>query len=324
LRYVLYGAGAIGGTIGSRLHQRGHDVVLIARGAHYEEIRKNGLRFQSSDADDVLDIPVVSGPGEASIEPGDRVVCAMKAQDTASALRELSRVAGPEVPVFCAQNGVENERIALRLFQNVYGMYVLVFGAFLRPGVVQCFTAPSFGVLDLGRFPADVDEVAQSVASDLEEAGFDSLARPDIMRWKYGKLLSNVFNAIQAIGAESESQVFAEAVNEAVACYEAAGIDYVPPAENVQRWAHLSLHQVDGADFPGSSSWQSVARGTDDIESDYLNGEIVLLGRLQGIPTPVNELLQRLVREVVLRRVAPGEAAKDLLREGVGAVPDGV
>ena len=56
---------------------------------------------------------------------------------------------------------------------------------------------------------------------------------------------------------------------------------------------------------PGSSSWQSVHRRTGDIETDYLNGEIVLLGRLHGTATPANELIQQLARECAIGRRAP-------------------
>ena len=49
MRFVVLGAGAIGGVVGGRLAEHGHDVVLIARGAHYEAIRDNGLRIESPD-----------------------------------------------------------------------------------------------------------------------------------------------------------------------------------------------------------------------------------------------------------------------------------
>ena len=42
MRFVVYGAGAIGGVVGARMFENGHDVVLIARGAHYEAIRDKG------------------------------------------------------------------------------------------------------------------------------------------------------------------------------------------------------------------------------------------------------------------------------------------
>ncbi len=55
----------------------------------------------------------------------------------------------------------------------------------------------------------------------------------------------------------------------------------------------MQLRPVGGQRRGGGSSWQSLARGTRRIEADYLNGEVVLLGRLHGVDTPVNEVLQR-------------------------------
>ena len=56
----------------------------------------------------------------------------------------------------------------------------------------------------------------------------------------------------------------------------------------------------------GSSGWQSVMRGTGSIEADYLNGEIVLLGRLHGVPTPYNEAVRRHANRVARSRLTPG------------------
>jgi 2-dehydropantoate 2-reductase len=55
----------------------------------------------------------------------------------------------------------------------------------------------------------------------------------------------------------------------------------------------------------GGSTWQSLARGH-DLEGDYLNGEIVLLGRLHGVPTPVNTMLQRLGLDLAQHATPPG------------------
>ncbi len=61
------------------------------------------------------------------------------------------------------------------------------------------------------------------------------------------------------------------------------------PAEERERRGDLVEHgEIAGVPRPGGSSWQSLAKGSGTIEADYLNGEIVLLGRLHGVPTPVN------------------------------------
>jgi 2-dehydropantoate 2-reductase len=49
---VIYGAGAIGGTIGTRLRQAGHEVALIARGRHLDALRRDGLEFQRPAAEE--------------------------------------------------------------------------------------------------------------------------------------------------------------------------------------------------------------------------------------------------------------------------------
>ena len=66
----------------------------------------------------------------------------------------------------------------------------------------------------------------------------------------------------------------------------------------------------DGAPDDGGSSWQSLARGTGRIETDYLAGEIVRLGRLHGVATPVNELLQVLARGAAVSGAAPGAVSE--------------
>ncbi|HLK44528.1 MAG TPA: 2-dehydropantoate 2-reductase N-terminal domain-containing protein, partial [Acidimicrobiales bacterium] len=89
MRFVIFGAGAIGGVLGGRLHQHGADVVLIARGAHLDAIRAAGLRLQDPDGEVTLPVAAVGHPRDAALREGDVVVLAMKSQDTAAALDAL-------------------------------------------------------------------------------------------------------------------------------------------------------------------------------------------------------------------------------------------
>ena len=75
----------------------------------------------------------------------------------------------------------------------------------------------------------------------------------------------------------------------------------------------MRLTPIDGRRRSGGSTWQSLARGSGSTEADYLNGEIVLIGRLHGVPTPVNEGLQRLARHLVTTHAAPGVMTDDEL-----------
>jgi 2-dehydropantoate 2-reductase len=312
-RWVIFGAGAIGATIGGRLHAAGREVVLVARGAHLEALRRDGLRLQTPESDDVLRVPCAASVGELGLGDGDVVVLGVKTQDATDALDDLAAAAGPEVAVVCTQNGVETERLALRRFPLVYGMFTVMATQFLEPGVVQAFGSPVLGVLDVGRYPSGADERAGEVAAGLSAAGFASRADERIMRFKYAKLLSNVGNALQVtLGPEADSDdLHARAREEALACYQAAGIDVAGDDEVDERIeVTRTLRPAGGRRHTGGSSWQSVVRGTGRIEADYLNGEIVLLGRLHGVPTPVNEALQRGALRVVREGLRPGAVSR--------------
>jgi 2-dehydropantoate 2-reductase len=298
VRFVVYGAGAVGGVIGARLFQAGHEVVLIARGAHYEAIRERGLRFVCHDEDVTLPVPVVSHPREIRFTRDDVVLLAMKTQHSADALVDLANAASSnQLAVVCAQNGVENERLAMRWFADVYAMCVMCPSGHLEPGVVEAFASPIAGLLDIGRYPAGLDDRARAIAAALETATFKSEPRDDIMRWKYAKLVMNLANAANALCGSSPTMadISVRARREAEAVLVAARIEVATTDEDTQRRGDLLQTKPYGAGTGrGSSTWQSLRRGTGSVETDYLNGEIAMLGRRYGVPTPVNELLQRL------------------------------
>ena len=303
VRYLIFGAGAVGGTIGGRLIEAGHEVALIARGAHLDELRHSGLRLQRPDADHTYPVKVFGSPAEADLGDADVVVMAMKTQHSSGAVETLSAVASPELPVVCAQNGVEGERLSLRHFPRTYAMCVRLPADHLEPGVVRSYGAPSSGVLDLGCYPSGTDELATTIASDLDTSGFSSRPVEAPMRAKYGKLVLNLANALDALGGEEakSSELAVRAREEAYEVLEQAGIDVATPTEDAERLEGLlDRRPVDGRSKGGSSTWQSLARRTGSIETDYLNGEIVLLGRLHGLPTPVNAALQREARKAAL------------------------
>jgi len=322
MRYVIYGVGAVGGLIAARLHKQGHRVVLIARGQTYDVLARSGLQLADEEGSWTRRLEVARQPSELALTSEDCVILAMKTQDTLAAVQSLAAAAPVGMPIFCAQNGVENEPIAQRFFANVYGLYVYVFAATLVPGQVCCYTAPSSGVIDLGRFAGEPDACAHSMASDLRTAGFDSLARANIMEWKYAKLIANLGNALTASYGDASAvpDLYEAAQEEGRACLRAAGIAFVPKEEAFVRRRHLlPLKHVQGKPFPGSSAWQSLARGTGQTEVDYLSGEIVLLGRMHGVPTPLNSALQEQVRRMALNGSKPGSLDPREMRQLIAA-----
>jgi 2-dehydropantoate 2-reductase len=328
MRYIVIGAGAIGGTIGGRLAAGGHEVVLVARGAHLDALRAKGLTLATPDGTSTLDIPAVAGPAELDLREDDVLLLATKTQDAEPLLAEWawrpvrngpvrnSSVAAGSLPVLCAQNGVASERIALRRFRHVYGVCVWMPATHLEPGVVEASGAPKTGLLHLGRYPSGTDATADQIGADLAGSGFLAPVVADVMRWKYGKLLSNLSNAIEAVCGHDAwlhaTDLRRRVTAEGRAVLDAAGIPYASNKESAAiHTEHVRILPVNGAERSGGSSWQSLTRGTGSIEADYLNGEIVLIARERGIPVPVNEVLQRLANQAARDRRPPGSATPD-------------
>ena len=315
MRFVVLGAGAVGGAVGGRLAQHGHEVVLIARGAHYEAIQRNGLTLESPDGAATVAVAAVDHPSKIDWVVGDVVLLATKTQDTEAALDALTASAPRHIPVFCVQNSVANEPMVAQRFDAVYGVFVWCPTDFLVPGVVRIWCAPTSGILHVGRYPSGRDSTAEEVSAAFRASTFYSEAKPEIMRWKYRKLLSNLGNAVEALCgvAARGSGIAQRARREALACYAAAGIS--PVADDEDNAATLErdvqARTIDGVERQGGSSWQSLERRLGTIETDYLNGEIVRMGERHGVPTPVNALLQYLAQRMAVERRPPGTINPD-------------
>ncbi len=321
MRFVIYGAGGIGGTIGARLHLAGYPVELIARGEHGQMLQQRGLHFISPSQDSILQIPTSLSPQELAWQADDVVLLCMKSQHTLGALDDLRAAGAGHLPIVCAQNGVANEAMALRRCPRVYGMLVFLPSWHVEPGQVVTNAEGAGGVLDTGCYPTGSDNTAHQLTAALTQAGFS--AEPDVavMRKKYGKLVTNTVNALSALtDMATGSMEIAEALKaEALACYAAAGIDCASKAEMSARYSLMNSVALDAFPRSGGSTWQSVLRGTGNIEVDYLNGEIVQLGRRFGVPTPANAACQNLALALARRGGKPGSVSVAQLRAAMAS-----
>ncbi len=317
MRYIIYGAGALGGIIGSRLHQHAREVVLVCRGRHLDAIRQNGLTVNDAAGSSTVAMSAVEHLSDIRFAENDLLVLATRTQETEAALIAISAAGGNELPIACCQNGVENERRAARWFDRVYPVAVWIRASHLEPGVVSNSTVPGVGAFMVGRYPKGEDDVTSLLIADLEGAGFHAEGDQDVMRWKYLKLLGNLENALEAIcglGADS-ADLQRTARMEALMCYKAAGITFAPKVEFDQRIAPFAQPAATSDAATGMSTWQGMMRGLGTSEVDYLNGEIVMLGRLHGVKTPVNLIIQRVMNEMVRERRRPGSTSVADLRD---------
>jgi thiosulfate/3-mercaptopyruvate sulfurtransferase len=318
-RFVIIGAGAVGATIAAELHSAGIETLLIARGAQLAALREHGLRYVRPDGEHHRQIPVAAGPDEVELTRADVLVLATKTQDTAAALRDwawqpvkgadgAAGTAATELPIVTLQNGLDNERTALRSFARVIGGVIWVPATFVEPGVVLNHADPVPAVLWLGRYPHGPDTLTGPIADDLRRARFDVHVVTDIAAHKAAKLLGNLANGLDALYQPSELRDTSVAAlrDEARAVYAAAGIVPVDPP----RPAAFTLAEIPGHPRSGSSTWQSLARSATP-ETDYLNGEIVLLGRLHGVPAPGNAAIQARVHRAVAEGTPAGSLGDD-------------
>src|SRR3954470_18894184 len=104
MRLCIYGAGAVGGLMAAWLARSGHEVSVVARGAHLEAIRRSGLRVRSSGA--VESIPVRADSDPARLGPQDYVLVTVKAQSLTDVAQTIAPLLGPQTSIVTAMNGV--------------------------------------------------------------------------------------------------------------------------------------------------------------------------------------------------------------------------
>jgi 2-dehydropantoate 2-reductase len=293
MHWCIYGAGAIGGVVGARLAFLGENVTFIARGEHLERMQKSGLVLVDPEGTRLVPVTASSSPADAALSSGDIVILAVKSQHTADALADLVATVPAGVRIFCMQNGIDNERQALRFFADVHGVSVTLLASFTEPGTVVAHSAPTVGILQLGLAAGGTDEGTTLAAEVLRRAGLRVDVSDDVMKYKRLKLIRNLGNAIEIVCSGPAPALLERMTTEAEGVFSKAGFtlpasdEVVPGPEPVDP----SVPRL------GGSTLQSLLRASGSIETDFLNGEIAMLGRIYSIPTPVNVLMQQLARD---------------------------
>jgi len=302
MRAIIYGVGAVGGVVAAALARSGQEVIGIARGAMLDAIQTDGLRLRAPEHDFVARFDCVAHPSEIHFHPDDMILLTMKTQDCGAALHTLFAAGVRDQPIFCLQNGIANERMALRHFPNVHGVTVMLPATYLTPGEVGVHVTPCFGMFDVGRYPTGTDAADQIFTEAMEAANIKAFASAKVMESKLGKLRMNLGNIVQAalpIGQSAPDIVkLLQAEFDAVAAK--AGLKWIDVSDDERRMEFIQPGEIAGFTRIGGSTSQSIARGATSIETDYLNGEVVLMGRLHDIPTPLNEKTKH-VADAVLR-----------------------
>ena len=321
MRFVIFGAGAVGSVIGSHLAKAGAQVLLVGDPPHVEKIQQAGLKLTGKYGEFVTRPPACSSLTDWQYQPDDVICLAVKTYDTPVALEQLQTKVPPETPIFCLQNTVTNEELVAKHFTRVYGVALHLGARFIFPGEVSHLGG---NTLVIGRYPQGQDSVADEAVSSLSKAGLQAMLTEEIMSYKWAKLCVNLLNSPLAIlGLSGEEALnnpqvrpfLAEVLEEARQVLAKAEVPLKTlPGDQPLPEMVTSLRRADFTPRPASdralrvypSMWQDLFCRRGRTEARYLNGKIAELGQPLSIRTPVNALLVQVVDGMAERRELPG------------------
>ena len=302
MRIAVYGAGGIGGYFGGRLARAGADVRFIARGAHLQALREQGLRVRSVTGDFEVRAPATDDPAE--VGPCDFVLFCVKSFDTAAAAARLGSLVGEDTAVVSLQNGVENEEKLARAVgqDHVMGGAAYIFAEIAEPGVIRHTGGPAS--ITVGELDGRASERAQRLLACCEQAGFGAELSADIKTVLWAKL---AFICAQAgmtaavrlpigeiRGAGAAWAAFGRLVDEVCAVAEAEG----HPVPSAARERALALAQA----LPGSfSSLHDDLVAGHRMELEALHGFVVRRAARHGLAVPMSEAVYAILQPWAIR-----------------------
>jgi len=289
MKVAVMAAGAVGAYYGARLAAAGHDVAFIARGAHRDAIRSNGLIIESTLGDlHLKSVNVTDDPKQ--VGPVELVLFAVKLWDTEIAGEQARPLVGNNTRVITLQNGVDSvERLAPILGDAAtIGGATYVVTMIARPGVIH--HTGTYARVRCGRLDRRPDAVLARYVEHMKAANIDITLADDMLLdiWKKFVLLSGTSGITastrQPLGVIRDDPdmraFFFQLMHESIAVGRAAGVDF--PADYPDELERLV------AGFPPTmkASMANDLEAGNRLELDWLAGRVVALGRKHGVATP--------------------------------------
>jgi 2-dehydropantoate 2-reductase len=294
MQITVMGPGGVGGYFGARLAAAGHDVTFVARGAHLEAMRRDGLRLESTFGN--LTLQPTKAVGDArEVAKADVVLFAVKLGDTETAAEGLRGLVAGGASVFTFQNGVESfDRLAAVLGAKSVVPGVARIASHIRaPGIIE--HTGKFASLEMGEKGGGTSPRVTAFLEACKGAGIKAEASPDIDRSLWLKfvmlapmsgLTSLTRGPIGPIRATPETRALLEqAVGETVAVGRALGVA-IEPADGA-----TVLRLIDGLHADMTSSMCHDLKAGKPLELMSLSGALVRLGEARGVPTPAHTFI---------------------------------
>ncbi len=311
MKIAVIGAGAIGSVIGGLLFKAGEDVTLIGRKPHVDAINHNGLIIDGGSGKIVIKVKAAEN---LDFKP-DLALLVVKTQDVVSSVSKVqSFLSG--ILVVTMQNGVQSDDLVAGLLgkENIISSVVILTSIFLEPGKASYSILFGKTALLIGE-PFDIKGNRLQSLSVLFNKALPTDISEDIRGAHWAKLLWNLNNAIPAVTGLSleelnpypqirELQI--NLMKEGLEVIKIAGVKTADVPGMPLSLMGTLMETMSKMPLPPSffgklpmlgSTFQSIKRGK-STEIDYLNGEIVNLGKKKYIPTPANSLMVELVHQI--------------------------
>ena len=291
MRIAIMATGGVGGYFGARLADAGHDVHFIARGAHLQAIRKDGLRVSSENGDlHLTDVSVTDDPSE--VGPVDAILFAVKLWDTETAADMCKPMVGPDTLVVPFQNGVGSMAVLSERLgaEHVAGGVAHIAAVIGGPGLIK--HTGTMARLTIGERDGSTTPRIEALKSAFEDGGFDHAVSSDITRalWDKFIFLSSLSGLTslcrQPVGPIRENPdaraLFEAAIFETTAVGRAEGVNLKDGTEA------KTISFLDGLPPVMKASMLHDLEAGRKLELPWLSGEVVRLGKKHGILTPVH------------------------------------
>ncbi|WP_339104720.1 2-dehydropantoate 2-reductase [Haloterrigena salinisoli] len=299
MKFAVFGAGGVGGYLGARLADAGHEVHLVARGDHLEALRGDGLRLESVAGDATVELPATDDPTE--IGPCDCVLFCVKSYDTRDAAADLEPLLKDGTAVVSFQNGVDNERWLAEEIgdEHVVGGVAYIFSTIGEPGVVEHTGGPArfvYGELDGRR--TDRIEALDDALSECE--GVDAVLADDVRveLWRKfaficaqaGMTAATRLPVGEIRDTDASWEMYRRLLEEVSAVGRAEGVDL--PDGLVDEWLDFA-RELDPEMY---SSLQYDLTHEKPMELDALHGSVVRHAADCGVDAPMNEAVHAILR----------------------------
>ncbi len=313
MKIAIVGAGGVGGYFGARLAVSGEDVHFIARGAHLEAIRSNGLQVHSANGD-ILVKPARATANPASVGPVDLVIVAVKLWSTEQALRDVAPLVGPNTAVVSFQNGVLAAETIARLYgkQRTLGGVANIAALIEKPGVIR--HNGTMATLTVGELDGKPSARTQAFAGACTKAAIQVRLSDDIEKATWEKYVGLVaVSGMTSLTRLPLGPIREDADTRALARQIMAEVAAVGKAKGVHLEGDLVdkvLQHVDGLPRTMVASMLGDLERGNRLELPWLSGGVVQMGKELKVPTPANSFIVAALKHYINGRPADARTPK--------------